>query len=210
MIIGLVGFVSSGKGSVGEYLADQGFYKDEFARSLKDCVSIIFGWDRRLLEGDTIESREWREKVDEKWSSIMGREITPRLMLQEFGTDVCHKFISPLVWVETVLSRRTDQDTVITDCRFKTEIDYLRSRGGHIIRIKRGEDPWWLPILENIFPLEDRKYFMSQFNIHRSEWDWVGTTIDGTIENDGTLEDLYRKVEVMINEVGGRSAVIHK
>ena len=57
MIIGLVGFISSGKGTCADYLVrEHGFVKESFANSVKDAVSVVFGWDRQLLEGDTLLS----------------------------------------------------------------------------------------------------------------------------------------------------------
>jgi hypothetical protein len=43
-----------------------------FACSLKDTASVMFGWDRDLLEGDTVESRKFREQKDEFWSDKFG------------------------------------------------------------------------------------------------------------------------------------------
>jgi dephospho-CoA kinase len=34
--------------------------------------------------------------------------------------------------------------------------------------------------------------------IHQSEWDWIGSTPDWVIENDGSLADLKSKVDDMI------------
>lgn len=201
MIIGIVGFIGSGKGSVGDILVGKGYSKDSFAKSLKAAVSIIFGWSLELLEGDTKESREWRDMVDPHWSRIMGRDITPRMILQEFGTDVCHSFISPLVWVES-LFKRVAGDTVITDARFSHEIKAIRERGGKLVRVMRETDPWWVSILENLTG-DDRTYFMGQFDIHRSEWDWVGESFDYTIQNDGTLEELKDRVNEMLKIIGG-------
>ncbi len=42
----------------------------------------MFNWDREMLEGNTKESREWREKPDAFWSKQMDKEITPRWVLQ--------------------------------------------------------------------------------------------------------------------------------
>ena len=64
MIIGLVGFIGSGKGTVGDLLSQEGFIPDSFARPLKDACSSIFGWPRELLEGNTEFSRTWREQPD--------------------------------------------------------------------------------------------------------------------------------------------------
>jgi hypothetical protein len=90
MLIGLVGLIGSGKDTVAERLVSHhGFRRDSFARSLKDAVSSIFGWDRNLVEGNTKESRAWREQPDAFWSEKFGREVTPRWVLQYFGTEVC-------------------------------------------------------------------------------------------------------------------------
>jgi hypothetical protein len=65
MIIGICGLIGSGKGSVGDILVEQGFTKVSFADKLKDGVATIFGWNRAMLEGDTDESRNWREQPDD-------------------------------------------------------------------------------------------------------------------------------------------------
>ena len=64
-VIGVAGLIGGGKWSVADILVGEfGFEKLSFADSLKDMIASIFGWERRLLEGDTKESREWREQVD--------------------------------------------------------------------------------------------------------------------------------------------------
>jgi len=51
MIIGLVGFIGAGKGTVADILVEKhGFIKESFANSVKDAVSVIFGWDRTFLK----------------------------------------------------------------------------------------------------------------------------------------------------------------
>ena len=68
MIIGLIGFAGSGKDTIAEYLERcRMFNVDSFASNLKDAASVIFGWDRLMLEGKTKESREWREMPDKFW-----------------------------------------------------------------------------------------------------------------------------------------------
>ena len=118
MLIGVVGFIGSGKGTVGSYLYRKGFYQDSFAKPLKDAVSIIFGWDRELLEGVTDESRDWREQVDPYWSEVIGREITPRLVLQQFGTECIRNVFHANVWSASLIKRyeaNNFEDTVITE-----------------------------------------------------------------------------------------------
>jgi Tfp pilus assembly pilus retraction ATPase PilT len=60
-IIAIAGFIGSGKDTAAEYLINNhNFTKLSFAGSLKDAVAVVFGWNRVLLEGETLESRQWR------------------------------------------------------------------------------------------------------------------------------------------------------
>ena len=54
MLIGIVGFINSGKGTIGDILEQKGFHKDSFAKPLKDARSIIFGWPREIIEHETV------------------------------------------------------------------------------------------------------------------------------------------------------------
>lgn len=204
LLFGLVGFIDSGKGTVGNILKDRfGFIQDSFAAPLKDCVSIIFGWPRHLLEGDTKESREFREKVDPWWTARFGFDVTPRLMLQKFGTEACRDGLNDTVWLDSFEARRNPAlPTVITDVRFVNEIKLVQKLGGYIAWVRKPELPEWYNLaLDNNLnwtkmiksPME-RQYP----NIHRSEWDWIGQTVDFTIMNDGNIEDLNKKVDEFI------------
>ena len=45
MLIGIVGLISSGKGTVADRLVEKhGYLKDSFAKSLKDAVASMFNW----------------------------------------------------------------------------------------------------------------------------------------------------------------------
>jgi hypothetical protein len=195
MIIGLVGFIGSGKGTVGDILEQKGFIKDSFAKPLKDACAVMFGWSRELLEGDTEMSRKWREEPDSYWSEKFGREFTPREALQKMGTEAGRDVFHKDIWVISLLNRAKGKDVVVTDVRFQNEIQYIQDNGGIVIRVKRGEDPDWFPLLEKIQLDGNRTKFMQFENIHKSEWDWVGCEFDYTIGNNGTIQDLGKDVE---------------
>ena len=197
MIIGLCGLIGSGKGTAGDILVEHDFVPLSFAGSLKDAVSAIFGWERALLEGDTDESRDFREDIDSFWTKKFGREITPRIILQEFGTDVVRNNCLDSIWVDS-LERKISlyENVVITDVRFSNEIDFIKSLNGKIIQINRGEMPKWYQYALFNSHLETDDFFIKQFpDIHKSEWGWVGNTnIDYIINNDASKEDLEQKL----------------
>jgi hypothetical protein len=195
MIIGLVGFIGSGKGTVGDILEQKGFIKDSFAKPLKDACAVMFGWSRELLEGDTEMSRKWREEPDSYWSEKFGREFTPREALQKMGTEAGRDVFHKDIWVISLLNRAKGKDVVVTDVRFQNEIQYIQDNGGIVIRVKRGEDPDWFTLLEKIQLDTERTKFMQHEHIHKSEWDWVGCEFDYTIGNNGTIQDLGKDVE---------------
>jgi hypothetical protein len=202
MIIGLLGFIGSGKGTAGEILVENNFTPLSFAGSLKDAVSSIFSWDRALLEGDTKESREFRETVDDFWSVKFGKPITPRYILQYFGTEVCRENLLDNIWVDS-LERKIlkHENVVVTDVRFKNEISFLKSIGAVFVQIDRAETrPDWYNVL-NFVDKSSFESFADSQQIHKSEYDWFGNPlIDYILENNGTLEELELKVlDVIVN-----------
>lgn len=202
MIIGLVGFISSGKGTVGDLLESKGFYKDSFATPLKDACSVMFGWPRELLEGDTEVSRSWREQQDSFWSEKFGYDFSPRLALQLMGTEAGRDVFHKDIWVISLLNRSKNKDVVVTDVRFKNEIEYIQNNGGIVVRIKRGEDPEWVDSLTKINTQDKRIEYMEKFSIHQSEWDWVGCDFNYEIANNGTIEELGNRVDSVLHSIG--------
>lgn len=202
-IIGLVGFIGAGKGTVGELLKLQGYKQASFAGVLKDTASIMFGWDRELLEGDTVESRVFRETKDEFWSDKFGYEFTPRLALQLLGTEAGRDVFHKDLWIYALEKRIANKrHVVITDTRFPNEIEWIKSKGGVIVQVSRGEYPdWYSSALDANKGSSYCQQYMEQLGIHFSEWAWIGQKIDYTIENDGTLNDLTKKVNQLLTDV---------
>ena len=164
----------------------------------------MFGWPRDLLEGDTEESRQWREQPDKFWSDKMGKQFTPRLALQLLGTEAGRDVFHKDIWVNSLLKRAGNQNVVITDVRFKNEIDFIHKNNGITIRVKRGPEPDWYEDAVK-YNKGNRhigwalsKERLMRAGIHVSETDWVGSKFDYTIENDGTLEDLGKKVDEVL------------
>ena len=208
MIIGVCGFIGSGKDTIADYLTNfHGFRRESFANTLKDAVSYVFGWDRTMLEGRTKQAREWREQVDPWWSQRLNMpDLTPRLMLQLWGTEVCRRGFHDDIWIASLENKlRTSKDNVvISDCRFPNEIKSIKDAGGIVLRVKRGDDPVWLDHAKNFMAGESTigwaigKIALETANVHASEYSWVNTEFDGVLYNNASLDDLFDQVEVLV------------
>lgn len=197
-IIGLLGFIGSGKDTAADYLVDfYEFQRDSFAATLKDVVSAVFGWDRNLLEGRTPEAREWREQIDPWWADRLGiSNLTPRWVLQYWGTEVCRRAFHNDIWIASLENRLRRQaenvNIVISDCRFPNEVKAIKQAGGKVIRIVRGEDPAWYSdaLLHNA--MADSTLMQTKWpNVHASEWAWLGTEFDHVVDNNSDFKNLY-------------------
>ena len=207
MIIGLVGFIGSGKDTAADYLVNfHGFRRDSFAATLKDAVADIFGWDRTLIEGRTTESREWRECQDDWWSKRLGMPITPRWILQQWGTEVCRQGFHDDIWIASLENkiRKTNDNMVITDVRFPNEINAIKNSGGKVFRVKRGPDPDWYQDALNFnegptnMSWALSKMRLDQKQVHASERSWIGKGIDVEIDNNGSIDDLFVQLKSQV------------
>lgn len=201
MIIGICGLINSGKDTIADYLVNiHRFRRDSFAASLKDAVSSVFGWNREMLEGRSRSSREWREQVDSWWAKRLNiPNLTPRWVLQNWGTEVLRQGFHEDIWVASLEYKlsQTQDDVVISDCRFSNEILALRNNGGCVIRVVRGPEPhWWSTAVNNPNIMPDL-----YSDIHISEWSWAQTKFDRVIENDGTLDQLYNCVNDLVRDL---------
>ena len=201
VVVGLCGLLGAGKDTVADFLEEAlGFRRASFAGLLKDLVAKAFGWRRDLLEGRSVESRQWRDQVCVEWAAALQMPgLTPRKILQQWGTDVVRDGFHAEFWVRALHRRIASGEfgtrVVVTDCRFPNEAAMLRQDlGGQVWRVSRGPVAEWerqvralraadaAPTLETVPGLP-----------HASEWAWMGCE-DVTVENDGTLQDLRARV----------------
>jgi hypothetical protein len=197
MIIVCSGFSGSGKDQVAKRLIDEhNFIKISFATILKDILSILFSWERDMIEGTTNESRDWRETIDEWWSDKLNiPNFTPRWAMQNIGTDLFRKHFNPNIWIfalEKKLENFKDKNIVITDCRFENEYNFLKNITYDEIKffyIERCEPPSWF--YNKVIPSD----------LHISEYEWVKCLLSNEytkIPNYGTIDELNGIVDKMV------------
>ena len=216
-IISISGFISSGKDSVAEYLiSEHGFKRVSFAGSLKDAVAAIFSWDRALLDGLTKESREWREQIDPWWAARLKiKHLSPRWVLQQWGTEVCRVHFHNDIWVAAVENKlRSGSDNiVITDSRFNNELTSIKNVNGTTIRVHRGPEPIWYTAAADYNRGPDcnvnwatSKAVLDKNHVHASEYSSVGLNYDYHLDNNYTLPILYKQVDIIISQLSDRRA----
>jgi hypothetical protein len=210
MIIGVCGFIGSGKDTIADYLTNfHGFRRESFANTLKDAVAHVFGWDRTMLEGRTKQAREWREQVDPWWAERLNMpNLTPRWVLQYWGTEVCRKAFHNDIWIASLENklRNSKDDIVISDCRFPNEIKSIKNAGGEIVWVRRGALPDWYDDAVNMNAGDkNMSYAISserirRLGIHASETAWVGTKFDHVFDNNGSIDDLFASVKDLVQD----------
>lgn len=175
ILIGLHGRARSGKDTVARYLAlHLALISYAFADPLKQALAGIFNLTQAHLEGD----------LKEVPLPVIGR--SPRELMQLLGTEWGRDLVHPQLWLLLAeqnlhLLAEHHQDmrgAVVRDVRFENEADWLRGKGGVIVHILRPD--------------------AQKVAAHTSE---LGLTVgpnDLVIHNDGTLAELYDKLDALI------------
>ena len=173
MIIGLSGYAQSGKNTVADILVDHhGFTQLAFADAIREFVYRINPMVACSPTGylqDLVNLKGWDEAK---------QEPQVRRLLQDTGASG-RDMIDEYLWVALTLSQiNNPQDGryVITDVRFPNEASAISSQGGQIWRIER-------PGVDAV-------------NDHISETALDAWIFDETIVNDGSIEDLKKKITV--------------
>jgi len=211
MIIGICGLIGSGKDTIAAHLVKTyGYQRYSWAAPLKDITSVLFGWDRSMLEGTTPDQRSQRETKDDWWSSKLGKEWSPRYALQYIGTEVMRNSLHQDIWVLAGQRRIASMgDVVIPDTRFPNEIQAIRELGGEIWQVCRGPDPEWYKELtffksymkEHATDAAVTEYMQSTYpNIHASEYGWHGQRFDRYLHNHGNIDDLIPQIDLKIRD----------
>jgi len=134
IFVGLSGGAGVGKSTIARqmWLVSK-FQILSYAHPLKSALIKMTGLDRK-----------WFYDIDYKEKEIPGLPaITPRIMMQKFGTEYAREMIAPDFWLWRMrqsISRYSDRDIVIDDIRFENESQLIRDNGGIIIHLRRDFD----------------------------------------------------------------------
>ena len=216
MIIGINGKIGAGKDTVGEIIqklcltnTNQSSEIKKFAGKLKQIASILTG-----IPVENFEDQEFKKlDMSPEWG------MTYREFLQKLGTEAMRNGLHTNVWVnalfadynltpdksinesfkEQLLTGKSKihyklPNWIITDMRFPNELKAVKDRGGITIRVNK--------------PKEREMFFMNAHITidtrkieHPSETALDDAKFDYEIINDGSMEELVKKVkEILIKE----------
>lgn len=219
-LIGLGGKLRAGKDAVGDYLeSQQGFVKLGMSDALNEALLALNPWI-------TYEQPEGVETFDVYRPPLRYRDIHDlvgyveakknpevRRLLQVLGTEVGRNMIDQDVWVKIAEKKILDlwsqgKDVVITAIRFPNELDMISRLQGTSVWIERPEA---LRIDSNglesstgtLTPKSKsqvRRMEASTISGHASENSVSEDLFDYEIQNDGTLDELYQKVDDVLSD----------
>jgi hypothetical protein len=192
---------------VGQFLQDLGGFKPySFASPVKGALCEMFGWNPSLMEGVTAPSRLWRETPDPYWSEVIGREITPRHMMQTVATDWVRNSLHQDFWtwrMKQILENEPGP-AVVTDARFPNELKMLESLGCCLVWVRRDPLPSYYQssLRFNRWPNWMQKLSLALGHelgqIHESERAWIGHDFHKVLHNNQDLGDLKLSVEQLL------------
>lgn len=183
-IIGITGLKYNGKDTIANYLSTKYKYTHiAFADSLKNACSVLFGFNYEQLHGYL------KETPDPYWFGL-----TPRQILQFVGTELFRNNMHKLnenfhdnFWllctekkIQGLLQNDKDICIVISDVRFPNECNMIKKMNGIIIRV-------------------DRSNVNNTIDLHPSETLIQTLHADFEIKNNGSIDDLYKIIDNIIN-----------
>jgi len=173
--VGLVGKMRAGKDEVAKYLwLDHGFeYPLAFGNALKRFAHEIFP--------DVPKNPKPRELY--QFMNVM----------RDFDEDVWVKHLNQSY--ESDISYRQTKGVVVSDARQENEIKWLKDNGFTLVKVEASE-----ALRKQRAKREGDDVTGEQFE-HRTEQFVDNVAVDYIIVNDGTLDELYRKVDEVMAKI---------
>ena len=184
-LIGLGCTAQVGKDTAAEYWEKKypGIVKRVgFADKLKEVCMLLFGLSHEQCYG----SKEIKEAIDPRYG------ISPRAIMQGVGEKM--REIYPNIWVDTVFYTTIPTYLengfdcfIVSDVRYPNEGDKVHKEGGTLVKVLRDEGG------------------VIHGAQHSSETAMKNyTNFDFIIDNNGTFEAYYERLDKLMEEIDGR------
>ncbi|MEU8133267.1 hypothetical protein [Streptodolium elevatio] len=171
-LIGLSGYARSGKDEAAKALVAGGWRQVAFADKVKDFVCALDPMVPSTRGGQPMRLSTVVARRGWDYAKTWYPEV--RVLLQRAGTEAGRRILGQDIWIDALFRDIAEEPAVvISDVRFPNEAQAIADRGGLLIRIERPG--------VGVMP-------------HESETALDDWPFDHVLVNDGTVEDLHRKV----------------
>lgn len=181
-ILGLGTSAQVGKDTAASHLEDRfdDVCRVAFADKVKQIAMLLFGLSYEQCYGPVAV----KEQVDPRYG------LTPREIMQGIGEKM--REIYEDIWVDTVfnvtipdLQKQGYDKFVISDVRYPNEANKIKKEGGRVVKVVR--DGAGASVGAN----------------HASEVSMQNyADFDASLENNGTIDEFFAKVDVLVEELG--------
>jgi dephospho-CoA kinase len=193
-LVGICGEIGSGKTLVSDYLVNELKYDEyAFAKPLKD-IAMAMGFTHTEVWGTQAQklskNKYWGISAREflqKFGTEIGRELMPGIIpnmdMGESGSPWIKLF--EIYWKSLIERKGTSATLVVSDVRFVDEAKIVKQNSGVVIRLVR-----------------QKKDSSGAEHKHTSETNMNGIKPDYSVTNDGTKDELYKKIiEILQKEL---------
>lgn len=147
-----------------------------FADTIKTTAQVLL-----KCKIEDLEDEKFKNSQLPPWWNGSPTVKTPRDLLQVLGTECGRNTLHPDIWVFSTMSNYTsDKDWIISDLRFPNEMKSIGDTNGLCIRINRPSK--------------------GEADTHESETALDNAVFDYVIENDGSIDKLMDRIEVVLIE----------
>lgn len=185
----ILGHASAGKTTLTNYLIKKGYIQLIFAGPIKNFLMDI-GYSYDQVNGTSAQ-----KVMKHKDFNMSGRDLAQKYgteLMRDLFPDVCPDFnLNGYKFWARVAEYKLNEffpnaKVVFADGRMEDEAEMVRKNGGYIIKISRKKDESCLN--------EEQKNHTSETSINN-------IVSDFTIENDGTFEELYEKMDAIMRQI---------
>lgn len=176
MKIALVGKMRSGKDSVADMLVDNyGYTEYKLSSGINHVVKTL------RLSDTELKNRAMYQKIGQFMRTIE-TDVWCNYTWRQFEVDCKYS---------ELINNSLITDIVISDVRQQNEADFFREKGFIIVKIQSTDEIRRKRIVESGDIMNEEDF------THETELSVDGIDVDYIIENNGTIKELYQKVELL-------------